>query len=114
MSPILWSNEELREWCLGSPVVHEAAERLKALEAEWENLQSDFGSKLPEGFTKEAFLDAFSVVLCYAFYLPKAGRFALLPSLTGIQRTGDETACTLDYNPETDTVILTAQKDYKS
>lgn len=68
---------------------------------------------MPGGFTENAFLDAFSVVLCNAFYLPKAGRFALLPPLLGVQRTGDEAACILDYNPETDTVTLTAQKNYR-
>ena len=72
------------------------------------------GREVPVGFSESEFLDAFSVVLGNSFYLPSAGRFALLPPLTGIHRTGDEKACSLDYDPEKDKVVVTVQSNYRS
>ena len=113
-TPILWSDEELQEWCRGSSIEEEAAARRRQLLGEWDRLREAEGSEILQSFDEDAFLAAFSVVLSNAFYVPSAARFALLPPLTGIQRTGDARSCTLDYDPETDGVTLTAQRDYRS
>ena len=88
--------------------------RRKQLLGEWDRLSEAKGSEILQAFDEDAFLAAFSVVLSNTFYVPSAARFALLPPLTGIQRTGDERSCTLDYDPETDRITLTAQRDYRS
>lgn len=63
-------------------------------------------------FTFEAFLDAFSVVLASAFYLPSAGSFALLPAINEMKRTGNEDACELDYDVESDEIIISSNRNY--
>lgn len=62
---------------------------------------------------ERGFLTSFVEVLHNAIFLPTANCFALLPPLIGMGRSGEESSCSVDYEPEEDVVFLTTQKDYK-
>lgn len=68
------------------------------------------GLVVADGITKDAFMQAASVVIAHAAYLPSAQCFALLPVASTLGRTGADTAASLDYNLEQGCVTLTAQK----
>ena len=58
-------------------------------------------------FNEGAFLNAMSVVLAAALYLPAAQCFALVPLLSSVRRSGRESAATLDYDAQRESVTLT-------
>lgn len=49
-----------------------------------------------------------SVVLAAALYLPAAQCFALVPLLSSLRRSGAETAATLDYDAQRESVTVTS------
>lgn len=53
-------------------------------------------------------MGAMSVVLAAAVYLPAAQCFALVPLLSNLRRSGRETAATIDYDGERESVTVTA------
>eukprot|EP00210_Caulerpa_lentillifera_P001731 g1662.t1 len=137
MSPILWTDNELEKLMFGSPIIQEAKNRREALRNEWGVLAPIINSNpsifspgkstpfhqrqkqdyrflsLADQFTEEAFLDAFTVILSSAFYLPSAGTFALLPAVTNMKRSGKEDSCTLDYSPKSDEIIISSNRAYR-
>jgi hypothetical protein len=55
-------------------------------------------------------MQAFTVILAHALYLPSAGCFALLPVASTLGRTGSEGACTLDYVEDRKAVVVKATR----
>ncbi len=60
-----------------------------------------------------ALLQAMTVVLAHAAYLPSAQCFALLPLVGGFRRTGSASGAVLDYDLERQAVTLVAQMPYR-
>lgn len=58
-------------------------------------------------------MQAMSVVLAHAAYLPKAQCFALLPLVGGLCRTGSSSGALLDYDLEREAVTVVAQRTYR-
>lgn len=121
LTPILWSEEE-RQLLRGSPVQAEARSREAALRQEWQEVAAAMAAAAPEGqaeavypaaaFNEQAFLEAMSVVLAYATYLPSAQCFALLPLAGGFTRTGSTGGAVLDYDLDKEAVTVVAQRAY--
>ncbi len=63
-------------------------------------------------FSEQAFLDAMTVVLAHAVYLPAAQCFAIAPAVHRMRRSGDPTAAALDYDAGSGAVVLTANRSY--
>ena len=101
-SPIFWSEEDRIALLKGSPVLKESRQRSMALHSEWEGVR-EF---CPTWLTEEMFRNSMSVVLSHAVYLPSVSCFALLPILGDIPKTGSESGAVIDYDPETNMVIL--------
>ncbi len=66
-----------------------------------------------DGFSKSAFLDAMSVVLATAAYLPEAQCFALLPIVHLLRRTGNDDGAMLDYNLDSGCVHMTTTRPHR-
>ncbi len=58
-------------------------------------------------------LQAMSVVLVHATYLPAAQCFALLPLVGGFCRTGSDSGASLDYDLERQAVTVVARRPYR-
>jgi histone-lysine N-methyltransferase SETD3 len=58
-------------------------------------------------------VQAMSVVLAHAAYLPSAQCFALLPLVGAFHRTGSSAGAVLDYDLEAEAVTLVAQRTYR-
>lgn len=58
-------------------------------------------------------VQAMSVVLAHAAYLPTAQCFALLPLVGGFSRTGSTSGAVLDYDLERQAVTVVAQRPYR-
>lgn len=58
-------------------------------------------------------LQAMSVVLMHAAYLPAAQCFAMLPLVGGFCRTGSSSGALLDYDLERGAVTVVAQRTYR-
>ncbi|KAL4859859.1 Nucleolar GTP-binding protein 1 [Chlorella vulgaris] len=117
LSPILWSDEEREQLLRGSPVQEEARTRQQALRQEWTDVvalahKSSSGSAAfpVDAFNEQAFLEAMSVVLMHAAYLPSAQCFAMLPLVGGFCRTGSSSGALLDYDLERGAVTVVAQR----
>lgn len=54
-----------------------------------------------------------SVVLAHAVYLPAAQCFAIAPAVHRMRRSGDPAAAALDYNADSGSVVLTANRSYR-
>lgn len=65
-----------------------------------------------DAFSEQAFLDAMTVVLAHAVYLPAAQCFAIAPAVHRMRRSGDPTAAALDYDAGSGAVVLTANRSY--
>ncbi|GFH16603.1 uncharacterized protein HaLaN_13049 [Haematococcus lacustris] len=118
-SPLLWDTEQLQTLLAGSPIQSEAIARKAALLQQWQTLQDTVfccdTQRFPASvFGQEQFVQAFSVVLAHAIYLPSASCFALLPLASLLSRTGSETGCSLDYDPELKAVVLKSGKGLRS
>ncbi|KAJ9518692.1 hypothetical protein QJQ45_018734 [Haematococcus lacustris] len=118
-SPLLWDTEQLQTLLAGSPIQSEAIARKAALLQQWQTLQDTVfccdTQRFPASvFGQEQFMQAFSVVLAHAIYLPSASCFALLPLASLLSRTGSETGCSLDYDPELKAVVLKSGKALRS
>ncbi|CAL5229330.1 g12636 [Coccomyxa viridis] len=113
-SPVFWAAGQQEELLRGSPVLKEAKARATALQKEWsaiqEKVSADPGKFDPGVYTSDRFRAALSVVLAYAVYLPSAKCFVLLPLLSQVQRSGDESAAVLDYDIQNERVTLTAEQ----
>ena len=115
-SPVLWEDTEREEILRGSPVLEEARSREAALLAEWESIQTAAGtagiSLDPATFNARAFLEAMSVILAAAAYLPSAQCFALLPLVGSMRRTGSAGGAVLDYDFDRQSVTLVTSRPY--
>ena len=58
-------------------------------------------------------LQAMSVVLAHAAYLPTAQCFALLPLVGGFCRTGSTSGAVMDYDLDRQAVTVVAQRPYR-
>ena len=58
-------------------------------------------------------LQAMSVVLAHAAYLPTAQCFALLPLVGGFFRTGSTSGAVMDYDLDRQAVTVVAQRPYR-
>lgn len=119
MTPLLWEDCELTELLAGSPALPEAQSRKAALQQQWQDLQervfSQDTTKFPQSvYNQAAFQAAFSVVLAHAVYLPSANCFALLPVASLLGRTGAESGCALDYDPERQAAVVTTPRMLRS
>ncbi|PRW58899.1 rubisco small subunit N-methyltransferase [Chlorella sorokiniana] len=120
LSPILWPDEERQQLLRGSPVLQEARTREQALRQEWQQIAEAMAAAGSSAaypaavFNEQAFLEAMSVVLAYAAYLPSAQCFALLPLVGGFRRTGSAAGAVLDYDLERQAVTLVAQRPYSA
>lgn len=117
-SPILWEDQDRIELLTGSPVLTEARNRHSALQQQWANLSSSHFSSSrdrfsPAVFNEAAFIRAFCVVLGSTQYLPSAECFALVPVASTMGRTGNDNGCTLDYDAERQSVVVTATRPYR-
>jgi protein-histidine N-methyltransferase len=101
LTPILWP-DELRDVELrGSSTLAAARDREAALRREWAGVAADADAApllATPGATERAFMEAFSVVLAHALYLPSAGCFALVPLASFMGRTGAGNGCEVDYD----------------
>jgi protein-histidine N-methyltransferase len=117
-TPILWDDAERATLLRGSPILAESRAREATLRQEWaeiaELLASKHGSsESPTSeLTEASFLEAFSVVLSHAAYLPSAQCFALLPLVGGLPRTGSASGAELDYDADRQAAVLVATKRY--
>lgn len=117
-TPILWDDALRAELLRGSPVLPEARSREAALKAEWAAItevvtaQADASLYPASVFSERSFMEAMSVVLSHAAYLPSAQCFALLPLVGGIPRTGSAAGATLDYDLDREAVTLVATRPY--
>jgi histone-lysine N-methyltransferase SETD3 len=115
-SPVLWDDAERADCLNGSPVLEEARSREAALLAEWESIQTTAGTagiSLDSGtFNARAFLEAMSVILSAAAYLPSAQCFALLPLVGSLRRTGSAGGAVLDYDFDRQSVTLVSSRPY--
>lgn len=118
-TPVLWADEERERLLRGSPALKEARLREQALLAEWKSLQTqidelkDSDGYPPSIFNQLSFLNAMTVVLAYAVYLPSAECFALLAVVGNISRTGSAAGALIDYDVEAEAVVVTATEPYK-
>ncbi|KAL4445791.1 hypothetical protein ABPG77_008990 [Micractinium sp. CCAP 211/92] len=119
LTPILWPDEERAQLLRGSPVLTEARAREAALRQEWQELAAAMAAAAESTatypasvFNEQAFLEAMSVVLAHAAYLPTAQCFALLPLVGGFSRTGSTSGAVLDYDLERQAVTVVAQRPY--
>ena len=100
-------------------VPQEACTREAALRQEWQEIAAAIAAAgaaaaYPSStFNEQAFLEAMSVVLAHAAYLPSAQCFALLPLVGGFARTGSAAGAQLDYDMERQAVTLVAQRGYR-
>ncbi|PSC76514.1 U3 small nucleolar ribonucleo MPP10 [Micractinium conductrix] len=118
-TPVLWPDEERAVLLRGSPVLAEARAREAALRQEWAELAAAMGAAgaaafPPAVFNEQAFLEAMSVVLAKAAYLPTAQCFALLPLAGGFARTGSASGAVLDYDMDRQAVTLVVQRPYSA
>jgi len=115
-SPVMWEDTERAELLNGSPILEEARSREAALLAEWDSVQTTAdtaGISLDPGtFSARAFLEAMSVILSAAAYLPSAQCFALLPLVGSIRRTGSAGGAVLDYDFDRQSVTLVTSRPY--
>ncbi|GIL70833.1 hypothetical protein Vretimale_3919 [Volvox reticuliferus] len=118
LSPLLWEETELAELLAGSPVLDEARARRDALRRQWAALEPRLRAdpdRFPPGiFSEGAFYRAFSVVVAHARFLPSANCFALLPLASSMGRTGNSNGCDLDFDGQTNTVVVTAARPFRS
>jgi histone-lysine N-methyltransferase SETD3 len=115
-SPVMWEDTERAELLNGSPILEEARSREAALLAEWDSVQTTAGtagiSLDPGTFNAPTFLEAMSVILSAAAYLPSAQCFALLPLVGSIRRTGSAGGAVLDYDFDRQSVTLVTSRPY--
>ena len=115
-TPVLWNDEERIRLLNGSPVLKEARKREQVLQDEWESLEIKTvelcavwdTQDVKSWMTRENFFKAMSVVLGCAVYLPSAQCFALVPVLGNLPKTGSEGGAMIDYDAESDSVVLTS------
>ena len=105
-SPIFWTDEEREALLRGSPVVAEAKQRRAALDAQWDALAV---CEVPSWLNKSRFMDAMSVVLSHAIFLPSVGCFALLPIVGDLDKTGSESGAVVDYDAESNVVTVSIE-----
>mmetsp|Transcript_15687 Transcript_15687/g.49275 ORF Transcript_15687/g.49275 Transcript_15687/m.49275 type:complete len:523 (-) Transcript_15687:134-1702(-) len=114
LSPITWAQEERSSLLKGSPVKAEADARVAALQEQWEaispKLEADPAAFPSAVFSLANFLDAFSVVIANAVYLPSAECFAMLPVASSVRRVFG--APLLDYDFDRQSVTLSAAATY--
>lgn len=114
-TPVLWEDAHRNELLRGSPVLEESRSRKAALNAEWSDIVEKHPAVIKElNFNRDGFLEAMSVVLSSAIYLPSAQCFALLPIASSMRRTGSAGGATIDYEPETGSVIVRATRPYEA
>lgn len=117
LSPILWTDADIGDRLRGSPSMQEAKNRKSAMVRQWEVLAAqhltDGGRFPPAVFNEQAFCQAFSVVIGHATYLPSAECFSLLPLVSIMGRTGEDSGARLDFNAEQGAVVLTASRPYR-
>lgn len=121
-TPILWDDTQRSSLLKGSTVLQEARSRQTALQEEWAAIatvistlseSSSAQAAYPSSvFNEQAFMNAMSVVLAHASYLPSAQCFALLPLVGGVTRTGSVSGAVLDYDLDRQSVTLVAQQNY--
>ena len=115
-SPVLWEDSQREELLRGSPVLAESRSREAALLSEWESIESTAAtagvSLVTSIFNARAFLEAMSVILSAAAYLPTAQCFALLPLVGSLRRTGSAGGSVLDYDLDRQAVTLVASRPY--
>jgi len=119
LSPILWEEDEIRSLLQGSPVMQEALDRRAALIQQWQALNDAHFSKDPAKypaavFGQGPFMEAFSVALAHAIYLPSANCFALMPVLSLLARTGTGAGCDIDYDADKKAAVVTAARQLRS
>ena len=92
--------------------LHSLLSSLLVLSAVWLLLQSVRCSHISvaDHFSRQRFFEAFAAVLGAALYLPSAGCFALIPLLSSLPRTGQESGAQLDYHAASGGVQLRAQR----
>jgi len=132
-SPITWSQAERDGLLRGSLAQGEANLRVQELERMWVGIAKTINAHEEEfkevrsAFTFENFLDAFSVALAHAVYLPSVDKLALVPLVEMLPRVsspppsaaaeanrepgafGPENRMALDYDASTQSVVLRAQ-----
>jgi len=114
-TPVLWADAERAALLRGSPILEEARAREKALGEEWDSISLQASSLSSSSLAfkdRQAFFEAMSVVLSHATFLPSAQCFALLPLIGGMRRTGSASGATLDYDFDTQSVVLVASRPY--
>eukprot|EP00798_Chlamydomonas_sp_ICE-L_P020004 gene20004-26717_t len=119
LTPLLWTDAELDALLQGSPVPAEARSRVAELKKQWAELEEQFFSQdktkfNPDIFNYDSFARAFAVIMAHAIYLPSASCFALLPVASLMARTGNENGCNLDYDTETQSVVITSPRTYRA
>jgi protein-histidine N-methyltransferase len=121
LTPILWTDDERKELLRGSPVLEEANDRRAALQQEWTAIQDTLSQlQLQQSmdntsyYNETSFLEAMSVILATASYLPSAQCFAMLPILGALPRTGSSGGALLDYDLDKGAAVLTATRPYSA
>ncbi len=117
-SPVLWEDQDRVALLTGSPVLNEARNRQNALQQQWTNLykqhfQPNSSAFNPDVFNEADFMRTFCVVLACSAFLPSAECFALVPVAANMSRTGNDNGCTLDYDPERQSVVLKTTRPYR-
>lgn len=114
-APVLWEDAQRGELLRGSPVLEESRAREATLRAEWSEILGSHAAMCEKlNFNLAGFLDAMSVVLSSAIYLPSAQCFALLPLASSMRRTGSAAGATVDYEPDSGSVIVRATRPYEA
>ncbi|KAH7299686.1 hypothetical protein KP509_24G024400 [Ceratopteris richardii] len=116
LSPITWSKSEQETLLKGTSLEEVVKQRCLFLDEEFDNIMEISISKsldLPQGyFNKDAFRNAFSVILSRAIYLPSAKLYALVPIGDAVNLNGN---CqeSFDYDWEAQSVVLRLYKKCK-
>lgn len=119
LSPLLWKEGQRRELLQGSPVLADAEARLQELDAQWRAIEAflkerpegrDIAQRAPSGcLTRQAFLEAFVVILGTTIYLPSAQCFALVPLVAQAKR-GARGVALVDYDVESGNVLAVSDQ----
>eukprot|EP00208_Stichococcus_sp_RCC1054_P004802 CAMPEP_0206140612 /NCGR_PEP_ID=MMETSP1473-20131121/10038_1 /ASSEMBLY_ACC=CAM_ASM_001109 /TAXON_ID=1461547 /ORGANISM="Stichococcus sp, Strain RCC1054" /LENGTH=455 /DNA_ID=CAMNT_0053534817 /DNA_START=485 /DNA_END=1852 /DNA_ORIENTATION=- len=112
-TPLMWTEEQRKEWLKGSPVAQQSRDRERQLRAEWQQLYQAAADLPPAVYNEESFLAAMCVVLAHSVYLPSAECFAMVPALSGLRRSGSASAAVVDYDIPSESVTITASRTYR-
>mmetsp|Transcript_32491 Transcript_32491/g.52634 ORF Transcript_32491/g.52634 Transcript_32491/m.52634 type:complete len:537 (+) Transcript_32491:31-1641(+) len=116
-STICWPQAELDKLFRGSPVLLNTKKRIQAIESEYERLKAGVMADNPDLFREdiyslEAFKWAFGTLLSRFTFLPTSETLSLVP-LGDMMNHDPNADLAMDYDVDTASVILVADKDYK-